>query len=673
MRTKITLLLLFLNVALFFFIFAFDQKWRTEELAAEARTRVLGPESANIQILEISGPGLPEIVRLEREGDTWTLTSPYEWPANPHAVSRIVNELQFLEHDTSFSVANLDATGLSLEDYGLGTPSLTVTLTSGRDADATTTSLAIGNRTEIGQRLYVLSPDGEKVHVVPDSLAQSLSLDLAQLRANSCFTIPVFEVRSLNLQNDGPANVRVRLRREENRWRFESPVVARASKTDTEVVINNITTLRTAEFLGAPSRQPELNTTAGIDSPFLRITLEGNNRRETLLLGNEISSATQPDPTPVPTPTPDLANREFYAQMEGRDAVFTVVIPEVLANELRNAQSELRDRLVLDLAGRSIDAVTLTDDDGNEVVLQKVETTNSEAAEAISAWQVVQRDPDGTLRTQPADVDVVEEELLAALRGLRATNFERDVPTDAELESWGLTRSTRVITLSFDTPLGATTPPLDLTLNLGTDQAATSVFAQVPPETFVYRVDPIILDQTRVDPLRYRERLLRELPVGARIIGISLTDLSNESVILDRTVADGETWEETSADDPVAQQTALSRLRDELRTLRAQRLVADAFTPTISVSDETQPWRYRLDVSLSVSGDEGEQSQQFSLYLADRDGGNRQLVGSPDLNLVFAASPALIQAAWTLTYADRDPGPAEFTTPPDVTEPEPTP
>ena len=100
MRTKITLFLLLLNVVLFFFIFGVERKWRTEILIDEAKSRVLGPEAANIQTLKISGDSLAESVQLERNGDSWRITSPYEWPANPHAVSRIVNELQFLEHYT---------------------------------------------------------------------------------------------------------------------------------------------------------------------------------------------------------------------------------------------------------------------------------------------------------------------------------------------------------------------------------------------------------------------------------------------------------------------------------------------------------------------------------------------------------------------------------------------
>ena len=52
MRTKVTLVLIFLNVALFFFIFKFERNWRTEAASLEARRRVLGPEAADIRAVE---------------------------------------------------------------------------------------------------------------------------------------------------------------------------------------------------------------------------------------------------------------------------------------------------------------------------------------------------------------------------------------------------------------------------------------------------------------------------------------------------------------------------------------------------------------------------------------------------------------------------------------------
>src|ERR1700679_308597 len=150
MRSKVTLVLLFLNVALFFFIFYFERDWRTERASHEARRRVLGPEAANITSLEVTGATPETSYSLERRGDAWFLTKPVDWPANPNAVSHILNELQFLEHVASFSTKGLEKTGQKLADYGLEQPKMTLSFTSGVESTTgnavpQTTVLKIGD------------------------------------------------------------------------------------------------------------------------------------------------------------------------------------------------------------------------------------------------------------------------------------------------------------------------------------------------------------------------------------------------------------------------------------------------------------------------------------------------------------------------------------------------
>ena len=116
MRTKVTLVLLFLNVALFFVIFQFERSWRTESVAREVRKRVLGAEAADIRSLDVESAVPGGSFSLERRADEWFLTKPISWRANPNAVSRIVSDLEFLEHDASFSVPAVVKNGQSLAD-----------------------------------------------------------------------------------------------------------------------------------------------------------------------------------------------------------------------------------------------------------------------------------------------------------------------------------------------------------------------------------------------------------------------------------------------------------------------------------------------------------------------------------------------------------------------------
>jgi len=671
MRTKVTLILLFLNVALFFFIFRFEREWRTEQAMLEARKRVLGPESSNIQSLEIKGPEGTETVRLERRGDTWSLTAPMEWPANLHAVQVILNELRLLEHEATFTVADLVRNGQSLAEFGLENPQLSVTFRAGGieapGGLGEPKSLRIGIETPVGNRRYVLSPDGTRVHVVGRSLMDSLRLSPEQLRAPTFFTIPFFEVRSLSVQTATPANLRTRVRRGEgDRWSLENPIVARASKTAVQLAINHLNGLETRTFLGTERANPELAERAGLGSRALRITLEGNNRRETLLLGSEIGRI------PVdgdPSAEPDI---EFHAKLENeledRAPVFSVALPASLVKTLRNAQVNLRERRVLDLEHRTITAISLSSPGLPELTLQRLD-----AGSAGTAWQMIRRDATNGTATISADREVVDR-LILHLQSLAAREpdgFVTDAPGAPDLESWGLATSRqaeRVVTLTLSGgPEGA---PTTVTLLLGVAREG-SVYAKLANQDSVFLVDPMILRATPVVPRVYRERLLRELPAGARITGLVLRRTADATALFERQLASDETWDQALASEAPARRDALLTLRDELRTLRAQAFVMDGFPATIPINGEETVWAYRLDATLSLVGGDGGQANTSSLYISDRIGGSTQLVGSADLQggVVFEARQPLLDSLWTLIYGPRDPGAPERLPPPPAPAP----
>ena len=665
MRTKVTLVLIFLNVALFFFIFYLRPQWATEERLKEARRRVLGPESVNIQSLEIATGG--RTVRLLKRGEAWSLTQPFDWPANPYAVNSILTTLQTLQHETSFAVADLAKNGQSLADYGLAKPSLTVTFTSGLARPETPgpelprTTLSLGDATKDGNRLYVLSPDRTRVHVVDRILAESLALPVEQLRSDALFTIPVFEVRSFNLQTAAPANLRIRLRRDGNRWAFETPIVARASKAATEVAINSLNDLRVRAFDAAPP--PELSPAT---NRTLSLTLEGNNRRETLILGGAVGPTAPAPGQSAPT------NVEYYGQIEGKSVFFTVAIPTAptdLVNILRNAQTELRERRVLEFDARAVTAVTLRAPNSPELVLQRLETTA--ATGDAPPWQIVRRDGTQAPLTQPADTGAVQR-LLEKLGQLSAQKFLSDAPTSADLEKWGFNSPQREIALAQavaqapagTSPLSALNPQLSTSLKIGVDADRGPSAYALDGASYVYQVDAEILRDLPVDVPAWRDRRLRELPAGAQITALKLTDAVSQTVLFEKNLAPPTAG---------AAGAALKPLLDQLRSLRAKAFVADRFTPTVTIDGAERPWKYQLDVTVALVGGAGTQSNTYTLLLSDRIGGGRQLAGAQDLDAVFEIEQPLLDELWKLTYGPQDPGPAAAVPPPPAPPTQPAP
>ena len=649
MRTKITLALLFLNAALFAFIFYFEREWRQLERVQETRLRVLDASATDIRRLEIAG--LAEPIVLERRGEDWFVAAPFEWPANPHAVKRILNELVFLEREASFTRAELERNGATLADYGLDKPALTLAFTpSGGDPSGPSPNpitLRIGAETKTGNRLYLLSPDGERLLVVKRGLADSLRVTLDELRSESLFTIPIFEVRSFSVQAAAANNLRVRVRREGTRWSLETPILARASRTATELALNALSTLTASTFPPPASADP---ARTGLATPALRLTLEGNGRRETLLIGAPTE--------PAPPTAPATGERDYFAKLEDRDAIFTTAIPSALIETLVRAQENLRDRRVLDLEGRVVSSITIRAPGQPELGLQRLEGA-SNAGDAGN-WQIVRRDSGpGSVTTLPADSNAVNR-LLQHLTLLEAQEFRSDAPSAADLENWGFNRPEREITLIASGPGTAApgspaAPALVLQLGMASENGGT-VHAKLANQDFVYRVPTSILAETPVVPRVFRDRKLRELPAGAQITGLSLTRVTDGSSIWALTLSDGQSWSDALSREDPKRRTAIEAILAQLRQLTARSIVATEFSRTTQLDGEERPWAYRLDATVALGAGAGVQTTAFSVLFNERTGGGSQLAGAEDLNVVFLTETSLMDALWTLIYGDRDPG-----------------
>ena len=646
MRTKVTLVLVFLNVALFFFIFKFERTWRTERASLEARRRVLGPEAADIRMLAVTSTAPGGAFTLARRGEAWWLTAPLEWPANPHAVSSLIHELQLLEHVSSFNVADLAQNNQHLADYGIdpAKPRLAVKFSSGEGAAATTATLILGDVTKDGTRLYVLSSDGQRIHVVNRALADDLALPLDSLRADSLLTIPVFEASALSVQTTG---LRVRIRRESARWLFDTIIDARANKTALEVAIGGLNALHPKTF-----NPPNPPATLPSAAPTLRVTLEGNKRSETLFLGEPLG------PTAIPNGAATSPDIEYYAQLDRRPALFTVAVPADLLKALRNAQLELREKRILEFDPRAVTAVTLAAPilaNQPPITLQRLEPPAGSAPDAPASWQIVRRGAatQGP-QTLPADPAAVQR-LLDQLALLAAKSFQTDTSTNADLENWGFKRPEREVTLSLS---GASAP---LTLSLGTDtqRAAYALVGNVVAGSSIYAIDRAILDELPVVARAWRERQLPELPSAAHLTALKITDLNGNQVLLDVSL-------DANGHAPVAtpNHPDVEKILLFLRSLRAKSFFQDGFTEKVLVAGDERTWRYKLDYTLALPGGAGgDQTSVKTLLFTERVGGAQQLAGSAELDAVFEIEQPFLDALWVILYGARDPGPPAATAP----------
>jgi len=613
MRFKLTVILVLLNIALFGVIFYMDKEAASEHRFAMEHRLVLAPGLVQeADSLRIEGSQLQQKWVMTRRADEWFLTEPVQWPANYFAVNRILNQLKFLEWETRFSVDEIKKSGRSLADYGLDEPKAILTI---RRAEKETL-ISIGESTQIGNRLYILSPDQTEVYVINRELLDSISIDLEELRSQKIFDIPLFEVRSISMQKStNQRNPAMRLTRGQDGWKFEAPIQIAADSQRVEAVINNLNGLSVISFYSPdPAAQ-------GLNNPSIRLTIEGNNRREMILLGNTVPVESGP--------------LQYYAKLADSPTVFTV--PAAPFDTLWETQENLRDKNFLSFDPRELTAIEISLDDIN-VTLQKLET---------GAWRVLQMKAGGGLDTWTADPKVTVN-VIKELAEVEAQRFVSNAPSASDLKDYGLVEPQRSIILRTGTEKTLLLGDIDVNENL--------IYAKLDAEPFVYKVETSLLHLLKVNALHYRHRVLEEQPRAARIQTIILRNLEEDNTLLELSIEpNSETWTDVLKDRPEEEHEAVLSLVENLRRFEVKDYLRNTFSDAFNLdTGKALPWKFKLTAEINLPGGSEAQVLTRTYFFTERVGGTTQFGGSPHHQVVFTVNQKLLDALFTLTF-DRQP------------------
>lgn len=632
MRWKLTFVLLLLNAAAFYYLSHLENREDPRDALRDESSLVL-PNANDITGITMQARGEDGAVqtrKLQKTRDGWQLVEPVKWPANENAVQKILAQLEFMERETRIPMSDIEAHRQGLADFGLDPPQYELTLTSYEGE----TKLDVGMPTQMGNRLYVMSPDGQDVLVVGKELLSSIAAPLEQLRDQRIFSIPVFELESLAVQTNA---VRIRLAKGADGWMFETPVPAKADDQLVQNALALIVGQRVQRLLPAGEISPEL---AGLTTPAIRVTLGGNNRRQTLLLGGEV------------TGLPEGTKPQFYARLENGGDDTTIFTVEKGAFEwLTRAQEELRERRILRFDPKKVTALEITRA-GKSLTLQRLEQRSPEDP---VTWQSVAANSGTEVKTETAAPNLVND-LIQQLNQLEAVAFVSNAPAPSDLDAWGLGDPVAQVTIKSQK---------DWTLILGNNISAgdqsnpptwanpRNVYAKTAEKAFVYAVDLGILGALRADSLAYRDRTLTSLPKESRVKSITITDLNGNEVLLKQSINPAsETWPTALAEDNVDRAEILT-LVDTLKDFRVKEYLLPEFKELPNL-----PWRYRLDAEIILPGGDGSvEKREYFFTLRD---GIRQVGGSPRQNVTFTLRQPLIDALFPLTLK-KNPPPAPMT------------
>lgn len=599
---RFTLVLIILNIIAFgTLFFVSNNPYNSFQKSNRLNSHII-EYTNNLESLRIASDQLETDILLNKTGRSWMLEEPIAWPANDFAVNQIIHQLNLIKESLVFTIDEIQQTNQSLSDYGLAEPLLSLTLSY----ENKSLEIQIGSTPSLGNKLYLYLPKKGFIYVIDKTLMASSSFALEDLRQESVFNIPNFEIRAFNIQKksnnpDSPETISVRIARnlDTNSWIFESPLKADADPVLVAQVTEELTDTSVLKFIATDVLDSAL---LGFENPYMKITLQGNKRRNTLLLGNSIQGVKN--------------NKSYYAKLENNPTIFTVNASTF--DRLLEAQKELREKRLSSIDTDRISTIDIYQK-SNKTRIQKLENAQ---------WQVLNLNENTNTKSIKADNQLIET-LKYTLGTLHATDFFSDSPSPSDLNALGFNDPLMRISC-FDKD--------QVLLDLAVVQHPSNAFqllAKIENNPTIYSIEKaLVTENFKTDSLFYKNKILEALPNAAVIKNLNITDLANEQVLL--SINDIE--ESSTSDD-------LKELVQKLKTFRVKHYRIDSFeSPTANTN-----WRYQIAYDISYPGDTGDKTEKRIYYFRPRESGNKQIGGSPKHKLTFENTLEFIEVFYRLT------------------------
>ncbi|MFN5654970.1 MAG: DUF4340 domain-containing protein [Verrucomicrobiota bacterium] len=557
-------------------LIAFGLVWRAmsgQTTAAISQTQLFPANPARIALAEG-----PTRVLLEKRPAGWRVLEPFEWPANVWSVQRMIDELRFISPESGFDVAEVTANGASLKDYGLEPARWTVKVTG--DAGAAV-EVKVGVQPST-RRHFLLTEDGRRIVPLPDAMAAALGASAESYRVDRIFEIADFEARAVSVRQRekdvetvtalvAEARPRVGRRVQLPEWRVEAPYDAPADPDASARAVAALANLRVAKFADLPEEA------TGLGAPALRLALEGNARRQMLLVGR-----------PAPG-QPQL----LCAKLEDNAAVFLIEAREL--REWMAPRATLADTRPADFDPALVTGFTVSAG-GRSITLHRLDGLGEDAR-----WEIPVAPGSTATKRREADARLVGR-FLAGLSQLRATRRAPAVDGGLTLPAVREPRAGatgQTVELEF----GAERIMLAFTDDPDNGAGTRLVHAKGSPLAAICDVTFLDGGHQNVEPSAWRRRTVAALPQGARVSGLRLTSRADGKVVGEARLGPDGNWAGTGRLDP----TSARRLALGLAEVRAT-----AF-PGRDVG--AGGWSYELRVTDQAATGAGAASETIRTYL----------------------------------------------------------
>ncbi len=569
--SRTTLILLVANLV------AFGLVWKAtyRHTTANVSQQLLFPATPAKVILT---DGTDRLV-LEKRNSLWHLSEPFDWLANSWAVQRLLDELHDCRTENSFLASESKANGSSLEAYGLAKPRWTLKVTN---ETGTTTEVKIGQQAST-KNIFLLTEDGQRIIPLRESMSAAIEAKPETYRVDKIFEVADFEARavSVRLRNKegeittsltSESRPRPGRRTQLPEWRFEAPYDLLADGDATTKAVSDLANLRAVKFL------PLGEDVSGLSSPSLRLALEGNSRRQVLLVGN---------------PVPGFPNL-VCAKLEDNVATFTI--------EARSLTDWLRPREALaatkpiDFEPALVTGFTITSA-GRSITLHRLASASGD-----SRWEIPLAPGSTATKRREADVRLVNH-FLDALSELRASRRKAPEGGSVTLPSIVTLMTTSASMQTVELEFGSEKIIVGFSDDPENGPATRLVYAKGSPLGAICDVSLLSNGQQNVEPQAWRNRTVAELPQGAKVSGLRITDRTDGKVLGEARLRPDGNWTGSGRLEPATAR----RLAAGMSEVKA--------TEFPSRQNGTPDWKYELRITDQAAAGATAASETFRTYL----------------------------------------------------------
>jgi hypothetical protein len=527
MKTKTTLLLLTLVVALGVFIKYESKGPKTAETRRQAQNLVNFDREKLDGIMIQNGD---DQIELRRQGQKWRIETPFKDQADNGAIENFLADLEGWQKFDTIPAKEMAKDKSRLDEFGLSKAKLRLKLL-GKEMPA---EIVFGSDAAFEGKMYVRLEGTNDVFLAGESVRNDISKKPEEFRDKKLTDLTTAQVTRALLKT---AAGEMELEKKADHWEIVKPLRARGDDQKIGDLLAQITTARIEQFVAED--RGDLHP-YGLAEPRGSVTLFSADDKAGQLL--QIGS--------VPEKTKD----QVYVRFAARGAVYT--LPKKIEEILGTKPSDLRDRHLVRLDTNILDRVTIDAAGKGKTVL----------ARKAESWNIASRND------QAANAGEVNR-LLDLLKTEQVTKFVEDVASD--LAKYGLDKPQLQLTFSsFASENTAETTAGEhpfATIAFGKTEG-DNVYARLGDEPFIVAVRRTLLDHIFADPLQWQE---------LAIFKFKPDEVSKLNVVTDGELAlvrnANKEWTWVKGNEPINQVNVQSLL-NTLTALRAVRW-AGATTP----------------------------------------------------------------------------------------------